>query len=221
MLPIPFLTELPTRRCPHLAFFKDSVWHGASPPLPPPVGGKDRTPLPGHERPRRGLGNKAASRQLDWGEGGGGGGGDCCRCVQLFIMLERLAEIRKGDYTTFSLLLRQCPWPGDNLAGAKWGTGFPWQYLCGLRLYQIIEVSVWDQSGNSLVQYKRFEFGIFHFFFFFFGLYPIFKMQYQHLTDSKKCGWNYHEQLLFPQLLLFRRTTNGRYSQWFITTPTK
>lgn len=77
--------------------------------------------------------------------------GYCFRCIQLFIIPNRLAEIRKRDYTTFSLLLRQCPWPGDSLRG-PWGPGFPWQYLCGLRRYQISEVNVWDQSGNSLVQ---------------------------------------------------------------------
>lgn len=40
-------------------------------------------------------------------------------------MLGCLAEIRKGDYTTFSLLLRQCPWPLDGLQGPEEGLGFP------------------------------------------------------------------------------------------------
>lgn len=53
------------------------------------------------------------------------GVGYCCKGIQLFIIPDCLAEIRKRDYTTFSLLLRQCPWPRDGLQGPVEGPGFP------------------------------------------------------------------------------------------------
>lgn len=81
-------------------------------------------------------------------------------------MLDRLAEIRKGDYTTFSLLLRQCPWPLDSLQGPDEGLGFPGSicvvsvFTRSLRSTSETKVgTAWcNKTGLSL---------------FFFGLYPI------------------------------------------------
>ena len=69
----------------------------------------------------KGLGGVSETRMLPESSTGG----YCFRCIQLFMMLERLAEIRKGDYTTFSLLLHQCSWPLDSLQGPEEGLGYP------------------------------------------------------------------------------------------------
>lgn len=126
--------EASTRPHMNVCFYSNScIWYVASlPPLATP--NDSETPLPEHDFslqlrcPDTEFGRHCCFQTVSQGV--------LCVCVwgivaaiiQLFIlwpMSAWLAEIRKRACTTFSLLLRQCPWPLNSLQGPKEGLGSP------------------------------------------------------------------------------------------------
>lgn len=131
-------------------------------------------------------------------------------------MLDCLAEIRKGGYTTFSLLLRQCPWPLDSLQGPDEGLGFPGSICVGCVFTRSLRSTSETKVGTAWC--NKAGVSLCFFFFLFLGLHPIFKIQYQHLTFSKKwagittCSCIFHSCCCSVDKTLMKDIPNDSFS---------